>query len=86
MFLCRTSHDGERQQHWLNVDTVDIFSRYLVSDTPPVPNREWTTCTVFEKKLRKRSILVLYDEEQVTEDEVVEKVDQMVMRLTRWGK
>ena len=67
------------------MDTVQVFSRYKVSDTPRIPLRDWAECTLFEKKLRKRSIPVLYEREKIPESEVAGKVDEMIMRLTRWG-
>ena len=81
-----TTHDYTKQQHWLNVDAIDMMSRYKVSDTPLLPVRPWTESTNYEKKLRKRSILKLYDKERIPEHEVTTKVDEMIHRLTRWGK
>jgi predicted RND superfamily exporter protein len=67
------------------VYTTDIFSRYLVHNTPP-ETPDWAEITVFEKKVRKRSIVIMYDPSKITENEVAETVDKMILRLTRWGK
>jgi predicted HAD superfamily phosphohydrolase len=56
-----------------------------VRDTPP-ETPDWAEMTVFEKKVRKRSIVIMYDPSKITENEVAEKVDEMFLRLTRWGK
>ena len=55
-----TSYDAERNEHWLKVYTVDMFSRYQLS-----------------------SLGVAGPEGQ---NEIIKKVDEMVGRMTRWGK
>lgn len=52
-----TSYDAERNEHWLKVYTIDMFSRYQLVAAGP--------------------------DSQI---EITKKVDEMVGRMTRWGK
>ena len=55
-----TSYDAEKNEHWLKVYTIDMFSRYQLN-----------------------SLNAAGPEGQ---NEIAEKVDEMVGRMTRWGK
>ena len=55
-----TSYDAERNEHWLKVYTIDMFSRYQLN-----------------------SLRVVGPKGQ---NEIIKKVDEMVGRMTRWGK
>ena len=50
-----TSYDAERNEHWLKVYTIDMFSRYQLNGPEG-------------------------------QNEIMKKVDEMVGRMTRWGK
>mmetsp|Transcript_15654 Transcript_15654/g.26069 ORF Transcript_15654/g.26069 Transcript_15654/m.26069 type:complete len:170 (-) Transcript_15654:191-700(-) len=54
-----TSYDAQRNEHWLKVYTIDIFSRYQLDVSNGGPE---------------------------SGSEITKKVDEMVGRMTRWGK
>ena len=54
-----TSYDAERNEHWLKVYTIDMFSRYQLNGLRAGPEGQ---------------------------NEIIKKVDEMVGRMTRWGK
>mmetsp|Transcript_5609 Transcript_5609/g.11700 ORF Transcript_5609/g.11700 Transcript_5609/m.11700 type:complete len:179 (-) Transcript_5609:131-667(-) len=82
-----TFYDDVNEQHWLKVDTGDMFSRYLLRDRPKLVREkvDYADLGIYGRKLRKRAIVMVPDD-TVPEENITRQVDAMIERLTKWGK